>query len=106
MLPKMLDAMKSASPLREIVSSSAVVSTDRKRSYDDTFEPLISENLNGTGPTKNSDSTKEVLESLDDLDSEREDGTRPQHVTERRRAQNAIFSSWYQCLPRVGWCNR
>ena len=39
---------------------------------------------------------KGLAGSSKDSDSEDDEASpRPQHITERRRAQNAIFSSWY-----------
>lgn len=36
----------------------------------------------------------DVVPSDSDSDAEDDTGPRPQHVTERRRVQNSIFSNW------------
>ena len=41
--------------------------------------------------------TNGLADPSKDSDSEEDEASpRPQHITERRRAQNAIFSSWYE----------
>ena len=45
--------------------------------------------------------SKGLTESSKESDSEEEEvSPRPQHITEKRRVQNAIFSSWYGILRR------
>ena len=44
---------------------------------------------------------KDGLDSSNESESEGDKDFQPQHITERRRIQNAIFSSWF-----VGKCTR
>ena len=80
--------------------SNALPGVSTRLSDDKTNEEQTSLNEGSIPKIKPEELEAGADEPADDSDSELEENgvTRPQHVTERRRVQNTIFSSWCASL--------
>ena len=80
----------------EVLSQAPSCDQVLKPNLQETFELGIPNPPYQEGSIDVAELAKGLAGSAKDSDSEDDEASpRPQHITERRRAQNAIFSSWY-----------